>query len=145
MGKIREVLFGREPLLALALVAALLGVLTALHVGGFSAAQVPLILALITAVVGALQAAFTRPWAPAAFTAVIGAAATLLGAYHYHVSDELIVAIDGVIVAIPPLLVRPQVTPTLKLRAIRRAAARTWSDLRKDGEPPVVSPPSVAP
>lgn len=136
MAKFRDILFGREPVLLLTLVQAGLGVLMALHVLGFSAAQVPLIMALLTALLGALQAVFTRPWVPAAFTALIGAGAELLGGYGYHVSPVVLTSIYGVVTAIPPLLVRLQVTPTAKLRA-QQAGQRPVR--------PVDGPSSVAP
>jgi hypothetical protein len=124
MGKVHDFLFGRDPVLLLSLLSALLGVLTVFHVLGFSATQVPLILAVITAVIGAAQAAYTRPWLPAAFIAVIGALAELAAGYGFHVSDAVVAAIDGVIVAIPPLLVRAQATPTLKLRKLAAVERR---------------------
>lgn len=110
-------LFGREPALVLSFVAAVLGVGSALVIPGLSGGQVALIMAAVNAVLGAVQAALTRPVGPAAFTTLVGALAALGAGYGFHVSPTVLAALDAVILTIPPLLVRAQVTPTAKLRA----------------------------
>jgi len=101
----------REPALILAVVSAVLGVLVSLGLPWLSAEQAGLIIALITAVSGAVTAAFTRPIAPAAFTAVVTAAADLMAVYGLDVSQQTVGAVNGLVVAALALLTRAQVSP----------------------------------
>jgi small basic protein len=123
VGKLRSWLFGAEPALVLSFVAAVLGVGTAAVVPGLTVGQVALIMAALNAVLGAVQAALTRPVAPTAFVTLVAALAALAGGYSFHVSTTMLAAIDAVILTIPPLLVRLQVTPVAKLRAAARAGS----------------------
>jgi hypothetical protein len=121
MARFRAWLAGGEPVVALSFLAALLGVGSALAIPGLHAPQVALIMAAVNAVLGAIQAALTRPVTPSAFAALIAALAALAGGYGFHVSTTVLSAVDALVLTIPPLLVRLQVTPVAKLRAAAAA------------------------
>ncbi|GHJ11232.1 hypothetical protein TPA0907_55990 [Micromonospora humidisoli] len=102
-------IFGREPALVIGAVGSLMTVLAALNVPGLSAGAAAAITALIAA---GITAWATRPVAPALYVGVIGAGASLLAEYGFHVSDGTVAAIGGAIVAGFALFgVRPQVSP----------------------------------
>jgi len=104
--------FGREPVVILNAVQAVLLVGVAVGLPYLTDAAVPLIVGALGAVLGAVQAVYVRPIAPAAFTAVILTLAPLLTHYGIGVSPELVVAINGAIVAIMTLVLRHEVSPT---------------------------------
>lgn len=119
-------LFGKEPALLIGFVSALLTVGVALGLRGLGSGTVGLIIAALTALLGAFQAVYTRPWQPAAFTTLVAAVAALAAGYGWHVSPELIGAVDGLVLAALSLLTRAQVSPTLALAAankLRRSEA----------------------
>lgn len=107
-------IFGREPALILGALSATLSLAVAFGVPGITDATATLIVALITAIFGAITAAITRPIAPAAFTAVVTAAAALLAGYGFDVSAEMVAAVNGAVLAALTLITREQVTPTTK-------------------------------
>lgn len=107
-------IFGREPALVLGAVSAALSLAVAFGVPGLTDVTATLMVALITAVFGAITAAITRPVAPAAFTAVVTAAAALLVGFGFDVSAEMVAAVNGVVLAGLTLVTRQQVTPTTK-------------------------------
>jgi hypothetical protein len=110
----------REPALYIGVVSAGLSLLVALQVNGLTNDQATLIVAAITAVGGVVTALMTRPIAPAAFTALVAAAAALLAGFHYDVDPGTVAAINGVVLAVLTLVTRhqvsPVVTPTLSAR-----------------------------
>lgn len=134
---VKNFLLGREPALLLSLVAALLGIGSALAIPGLSGGQVALIMAAANAVLGAVQAAFVRPWQPAAFTAAVGALGALGAGYGFHASPGLLAALDAVVLAAGPLLVRGQVTPLVALRAAAAAHSAVGGDPGATGPRPV--------
>lgn len=107
-------ILGREPVVILNAVQAVLLVGVAAGLPFLTDAAVPLIVAALGAVLGAVQAVMVRPIAPAAFTGVVTAVAPLLAYYGVGVPEELVVAINGAIVAVMTLFVRGQSTPTVK-------------------------------
>lgn len=102
-------LFGREPALIISAIGSLVTVLAALNIPGVTAGAA----AAITAFLSALIIAFTtRPWAPAMFTGVVAAGASLIAEYGLHVSDGVVAALGGLILAGFALFgIRPQVVP----------------------------------
>lgn len=102
-------LLGREPALIISAIGSLVTVLAALNIPGISAGAA----AAITAFLSALIIAFTtRPWAPALFTGVVAAGASLIAEYGLHVSDGVVAALGALILAGFALFgIRPQVTP----------------------------------
>lgn len=104
-------IFGREPVVILNAVQAVLLVAVAIGTPYITEAAVPLIVAALGAVLGAVQAAMVRPIAPAAFTAVVTALAPLLTYYGLDVSEGLVVAINGAIVAVATLVLRDRSAP----------------------------------
>lgn len=102
-------IFGREPALIVGFFGAALTALAALELPWLSAGQAA---ALTGAVSALLIAWFTRPVAPALFTAAFLAVAALLAEYDLNLSDEVIAAGSGLILAGFALFgIRPQVTP----------------------------------
>lgn len=105
-------IFGREPVVVLNALAAVLGLVVSLGITSLTATQAAAIVGVATAVLGAIAAAMTRPVAPQAFTAVVAAGAVLVSAYGYEASQETVGAINVAVLAGLTLLTRGQVTPT---------------------------------
>lgn len=102
-------IFGREPALVIGAIGSLITVLAALNLPFLSAGAAAAITALVTAGVTAWT---TRPAAPALYVGVVAAAASLLAEYGFDVSDQVVAAVGGAIVAGFALFgIRPQVTP----------------------------------
>jgi hypothetical protein len=109
-------ILGREPALVIGAAGSLLTVLAALNLPGMSAGAAAAVTALITAAVTAWA---TRPVAPALYVGVVAAGAALIAEYGYHVSDHVIAALSGAVLAGFALFgVRPQVTPAADPRPI---------------------------
>jgi small basic protein len=104
-------IFGREPVVILNALSAVLGLVVSLGVTSLSAEQSAAIVALVSAILGGIAAAMTRPIAPQAFTAIVAAGAVLVAAFGYDVSQATIGAINTVVLAGLTLLTRQQVTP----------------------------------
>ncbi|MFI9244135.1 hypothetical protein ACIGXF_16455 [Streptomyces sp. NPDC053086] len=105
-------LFGREPVVILNCLSAVLGLIVSLGFTGLTADQAGAIVAAVSAILGATAAAVTRPIAPQAFTAVVAAGAVLVAAFGYDVGQATIGAINTVVLAGLTLLTRAQVTPS---------------------------------
>lgn len=105
-------LFGREPVVVLNTLAAVLGLIVSLGFTGLTAQQAAAIVGGATAVLGAIGAALTRPVAPQAFTALVAAGATLLAAFGYEVSQATVGAVNTLALAALTLLARGQVSPS---------------------------------
>jgi hypothetical protein len=102
-------IFGREPALIIGFVGAVVAVLVGANVPGLSAGAGVALTALVTA---AITAWTTRPVAPGLYVGVVVAVAALLAEYNLAVSDTLLSAIGGLIIAGFALFgVRAQVTP----------------------------------
>lgn len=105
--------FGREPALILGVVQAALSLVVGFNLDFLSQTQATLIVAAISAVFGLMAAWATTPWAPGAFTAVIGAGAALLAGYGLDFSQESVAALGALVTALMLFLgTRPQVSPT---------------------------------
>lgn len=105
-------IFGREPVVVLNVLSAVLGLIVSLSITSLTAEQAGTIVALTSAILGGIAAAMTRPVAPQAFTAVVAAGATAVAAFGYEVSQETVGAINTVVLAVLTLLTRVQVTPS---------------------------------
>jgi hypothetical protein len=105
-------IFGREPVVVLNTLSAILGLVVSLGITSLSAATAGGIVAVVSAILGAIAAAMTRPVAPQAFTAVVTAGAVLVGTFGYEVSQGTIGAINTAVLAVLTLLTRAQVTPS---------------------------------
>lgn len=101
----------REPALYIGAVSAALSLLVAINFHGLSSEQAALIVAVITAIGGVATAVATRPVTPAAFTALVAAAAALLAGFHFNVDPGTVAAINGIVLAVLSLVTRHQVTP----------------------------------
>ncbi|MEU4154710.1 hypothetical protein [Streptomyces antimycoticus] len=105
-------IFGREPVIVLNCLSAVLGLIVALGFTGLTADQAGAIVAAVSAILGGIAAAMTRPVAPQAFTAIVAAGATAVAAFGYDVSQATIGAINTLVLAGLTLLTRAQVTPS---------------------------------
>lgn len=105
-------IFGREPVVVLNTLSAVLGLVVSLGVTSLSAETAGGIVAVVSAILGAIAAAMTRPIAPQAFTAVVAAGAVLVGTFGYNVDQATVGAINTVVLATLTLLTRVQVTPS---------------------------------
>lgn len=104
-------IFGREPVVVLNTLSAVLGLIVSLGVTSLTATQAGAIVGAATAILGAIAAAMTRPIAPQAFTTVVAAGAVLVAAYGYEVGQGTIGAINTTVLAVLTLLARGQVSP----------------------------------
>ncbi|MGW9437925.1 hypothetical protein [Streptomyces sp. NPDC055607] len=104
-------IFNREPVVILNTLAAVLGLVVSLGITSLTDAQAGAIVGVATAVLGGIAAAMTRPVAPQAFTAIVGAGAVLVAAFGYEVSQETVGAINTVVLTVLTLLTRVQVSP----------------------------------
>lgn len=106
-------LWGREPALVIGAIGSLFTVLAALNIPGLDAGASAAITAFASAVIIAVT---TRPVAPALFTGVVAAGAVLIAEYGYNVSDQVVAALGGAIVAAFALFgIRPQVVPAAEV------------------------------
>jgi hypothetical protein len=105
-------IFGREPVVVLNTLSAVLGLVVSLGITGLTAEQAGATVAVASAVLGGIAAAMTRPVAPQAFTAIVAAGATAVAAFGYEVSQETVGAINTVVLALLTLATRVQVTPS---------------------------------
>lgn len=102
-------IFGREPSLIIGFVGAVVAVLVGAHLPGLSAGAGVAVTALVSAAVTAWA---TRPVAPSLYVGVVVAVAAVLAEYNLPISDTLLTAISGLVMAAFALFgVRPQVTP----------------------------------
>jgi hypothetical protein len=104
-------IFGREPVVVLNSLSAVLGLIVTLGVTSLTAEQAGAIVAVVSAILGGIAAAMTRPIAPQAFTVIVAAGATAVAAFGYEVSQETVGAINTVVLALLTLLTRVQVSP----------------------------------
>jgi len=104
-------LFGREPALIIAVIGAVVGLLVTFNLKWLDAEQGAAFLVCVDAVAALLTAITVRPVAPAVFVYASTAIFKLLAAYHFHVADETIAAVNVLIVALVAAAVRNQVTP----------------------------------
>jgi hypothetical protein len=104
-------LWGREPALWIATIAALLGIGVTLGLDGLSAEQAAAIVALLSALAAIWTAWLVRPVAPALFTGAVTAAAVLLAAYGLEVSQQTVGAVNLAVIALLTFLTRGQVSP----------------------------------
>lgn len=105
-------IFGREPVVVLNTLSAVLGLIVTLGITSLTAEQAGAVVAVVSAVLGGIAAAITRPVAPQAFTAIVAAGATAVAAFGYEVSQESVGAINTLVLAVLTLLTRVQVTPS---------------------------------
>lgn len=102
----------RDPTILLQFLGALLGVLVAFNLG-LTDEQAALWMAVIAAVFSAINAVMVRPIAPAAFTGLVTAVATLIGGYGFEIGPEKLSALNfAVTMGIALFFTRPNVTPT---------------------------------
>ncbi len=103
---------GREPTLVIGVIASALSLLVGFGFDWLTATQAALVVAALNAVLGVVNAVSVRPIAPAAFTYLVGAIAALAAAYGLNVGQEVVGAINGLVLSVLMFLTRGQVTPT---------------------------------
>lgn len=104
-------ILGREPALFLGVISAALVFFGTQGFAGLSPEHAALWIALLNAIVGAVTAFTTRPIAPSAFTAVVGAGVALASAYGFEMSTEAVGALNALVIAGLSLIVRGEVAP----------------------------------
>ncbi|MEU3990075.1 hypothetical protein AB0F24_17160 [Streptomyces platensis] len=115
-------LLGREPVVVLNALSAVLGLIVTLGVTGLTQAMAGAIVGAVSAILGAIAAAMTRPITPQAFTAVTAAGASLLATFGYEAKPATVGAINLVILAGLTLLTRAQVSPSSPQAPIAQSA-----------------------
>lgn len=105
-------IFGREPVVVLNTLSAVLGLIVSLGVTPLTAETAGAIVGVISAVLGAIAAAMTRPIAPQVFTAVIAAGVAFVATFGYDVSQGTVGALNVAVLAVLTLLTRGQVSPS---------------------------------
>lgn len=118
MGELR---FSREPTAYIAFLGAVVALLVAFRVPGFTPESESLILAAVSAVTGLLIAWRTRPVAPGLITGVGTALLELVAYYGWHWAPEQIAGINAALLALA-FLVRGVVTPVTDQAPIAPAA-----------------------
>lgn len=109
-------IFGREPSVLIGFIGSVLTTLAAMNLDFLSAGQAAALTAAISAV---LIAVFTRPVAPALFTAAFVAVVALFAEYGLDLSPAVVGGVTSAILAGFALAgIRPQVSPTGDARPI---------------------------
>jgi hypothetical protein len=108
-----------EPAAILAVLSAGVGLLVTFAWHGLTPEQGALWVAAITAGFGLVSAILTRPFVPAALTALSTAVFALLAGYHLGWSPETIAQFNVLILALGALIVRHQVSPVALVRGNR--------------------------
>lgn len=106
-----KTIFGREPALWLALMAAALNLIVAFGVVGLTSVQAGLIVAAVNAVGMAVAALLVRPIAPAAVTGAVTAIGALVAGFGFEVPPEQLAAVSALVLPLLALVARGQVTP----------------------------------
>lgn len=104
--------FGREPTLWIAVIAAILNWLVGFSWDGLTAIHAVWINAAINAIAAATAASMTRPIAPQAFTYAITTIFGMLTAYGLDFTQEQVATTQMLVLTILALITRNQVSPT---------------------------------
>lgn len=105
-------IFGREPTLYVAVIAAALSFFVGFGWEGLSSEHVAWINVVVNAVAGCVAAWMTKPIAPQAFTYAITSVFGLLGAYGLNFTPEMVSSAQFVVLAVLALVTRGAVSPT---------------------------------
>lgn len=103
-------IFGRDPVLFLNSLSAILGLVVTFNVG-LTEDQAGWVVAGVSAVLGAIAAALTRPIAVQAFTTLVATVASAVAAFGYNVAPTTTAAINGLVLAVIMFITRGQVSP----------------------------------
>lgn len=110
--------FGREPTLLIGAIASALSIAVGFNFDWLNARQAALIVLVLNAALGVINALAVRPIAPAAFTYLVAAVAALCAAYGLDVGQEMVGAVNGLVLSVLMFLTRGQVTPAADPRTI---------------------------
>lgn len=101
----------REPSLYISAIGSILSLVAAFGAHFLTAEEAGLVIVVLNAGLGVWNALKVRPVAPAAFTYLVGAVATLVAAYGVHVSQEVVGSVNAAVLAVLALLLRGNVSP----------------------------------
>jgi hypothetical protein len=104
-------LFGREPSLWIASIGTVLSLIAGFGLDWLTPEQAAIVVVVLNAILGVVNAVLVRPVAPAAFTYLVAAVATLVGAYGVEVSQSTVALINGAVLSVLALLLRGNVSP----------------------------------
>lgn len=124
-------IFGREPALWVAGIAAILGLIATFGLPFLTDTEATVIVAVVDAGAGVVIAIRTRPIAPGAFLTFVSAVVAVLTAYGVAVPQRTVGAVDLVVLAVLALITRGQVSPVPPAAAKARVHA---ADTRKTTE-----------
>lgn len=110
MNRLKKI-FGREPTLWFAAIAAAINLLVTFELDFLSAQQAALMITVVSAVFGAVAAWKTRPIAPQVFTYVVSSVTALVAAYGVHLTQEQVGQFNLLALAVMSLVTRNQVSP----------------------------------
>lgn len=114
-------IFGRDPVLFLNSLSAILGLVVTFNVG-LTEDQAGWIVAGMSAILGAVAAALTRPIAVQAFTTLVATVASAVAAFGYDVAPTTTAAINGLVLAVIMFITRGQVSPASPTAAASQPA-----------------------
>jgi hypothetical protein len=103
-------IFGREPTLIISAIASALGLFASMRVG-LSQDQAAAFVVVLNGILGVLNALAVRPVAPAAFTYLAGALASLAALYGFQVTDTVMASVNSLIITVLAAIFRWQVNP----------------------------------
>lgn len=101
----------REPSLYISAVGSVLSLVAAFGLDFLTPDQAAIAIVVLNAALGVWNALKVRPVAPAAFTYLVGAVATLVAAYGVDVSQSVVGSINAAVLAVLALLLRGNVSP----------------------------------
>jgi hypothetical protein len=104
-------IFGRDPMLWVQALSAVIGIVVTLNVKGLSIDQAAAIVTALTAVGGLLAALATKPFSLGAVHTLIASLAVVVAAYGFHVPPEALGAVQLAVGPIAALLLRQAMTP----------------------------------
>jgi hypothetical protein len=114
-------IFGREPTLAIGVIASTLSVAVGFGFDFLTAEQAALIVVVLNALLGAVNAIAVRPIPPAAITYLVGAGFALAAAYGFDVAQSTVGAVNAAVISILMFATRGQVAPTTPVPDAARA------------------------
>lgn len=117
-------IFGREPALWIAVIAAALSLAVTFKLPGLGAGNATAIVAVLNAGAAIVMAWQTRPIAPSLYTGFFTTLAVLAAGYGLHVTQEQLGAVELVVVSVLTLVARGHITPVADPRPLYPSTAR---------------------
>jgi hypothetical protein len=114
----------REPSLYISAIGTVLSLVAAFGLKFLTPEQAALVIVVLNAALGAWNAYKVRPIAPAAFTYLVAAVATLVAAYGIEVSQSVVGSVNAAVLAVLALVLRGNVSPVVTTPTAAELAAR---------------------